>query len=77
MTFQEYINQTDIKRASGVIVTDNDIYHKWKQGKDTVINLFMLGEHWLYLLPHDSYGNLWTMDEHGNKKSMSCFIYKV
>lgn len=78
MTFNEYVNQTNPKRQHNVEVKENDCYQTFNDYNGKVVILLINNEFYHYLLPKNrpSYSNLlYTMDSHGNKKSLSCFKF--
>ena len=82
MTFNEYINQTTPKRSINVQITKDDCYHTYNVYNGLVIMLLIGGEYYSYLLPKDRIFNLkssllYTMDNDGNKKSLSCFRFNA
>ncbi|NQU53235.1 MAG: hypothetical protein HQ522_11930 [Bacteroidetes bacterium] len=76
MTFQEYLKQKDPKRHPNVKVTAQDCYgiHFAPNPGHKVIVLKIHGSFYSYLLTPDS-GLLWTMDEDGNKLTISVFSF--
>lgn len=78
MNFQQYIRQQDPRRHPTVYVTKNDCYGYYPgdlPSAKAIICLEINHEYYMYLLPKDS-NVLWTMDEDGNPKRMSCFHFK-
>ncbi len=79
MTFQEYINQEDPKRAACVYVTHADCHQITDMSHfpnvRAIIYLKIVDQIWRYILT-DQDNLLRTMDEDGNPKSVSCFIYQ-
>lgn len=72
MTFQEYLNQEEPKRGNLVVLTMDDLYNHWKIGRQIWVELIIEDECFTYSLSET--GVCWTTDDHGNKKSPSCFI---
>lgn len=76
MTFEEYINQVRSKRYVNVVLEMKDLYHsstfERKSGIIYYVQIMIHGEVYTYLL-EDGDTTFWTIDEHGNKKSRSCF----
>jgi DUF438 domain-containing protein len=81
MTLTEYLNQADPVRMPNVFLTENEyIKHNTIQiGRDklTSITIPAIWEHFkvngAYVQKNDSTA-LYSQDEHGNTKSLSCFI---
>jgi len=77
LTFQEYLNQTDIQRRSGVIVRETDCarkfsFHgsKFAAGK-FYITLDINGNEITYLVHKNN--SIYTIDTDGNSVALSCF----
>lgn len=80
MTLKEYLNQQDAQRMPEVILTENDIaiQAKYKVGVDmlTLVTINGLWEKFGVSRPYLKINNesaLYTTDNDGNKKSLSCF----
>jgi hypothetical protein len=77
MTFTEYLNQADPQRQLHVEVTNADTAHiSLLNRKDckAVITLQIHDKCFYYFLKNDS-DRLYTMDQDGNPKSSSCFVW--
>ena len=78
MTFQEYLNQENPKKAVCVYITNDDTIHisvlNTRQCR-AVITLEISGKCYSYHLSEQD-NLLRTMDEDGNAKSVSCFIWQ-
>ena len=78
MNFKAYLRQQDPRRHPRVYVRESDcygVYYGQLPSGRAIIDLKIHGEHYHYLLPDDS-NLLWTMDEDGNPKRPSCFLFK-
>ena len=77
MTFQEYLNQENPKKAVNVTITNADTTHisvlNTVQCR-AVITLEISGKCYSYHLSEQD-NLLRTMDEDGNPKSISCFVW--
>ena len=76
MTFQEYLNQKEIKRSHGVVVKKSDCEYITKAigyGLDKYIRLKILDTYYDYVTKIGS-DLLYSIDSDGNPKSSSCFV---
>lgn len=74
MTLQEYIAQEDPIRMPNVVLTADEITEIQVLNGDRLVKINCFS--YLYLIPSGT-NRLWSMDDHQNKKSPSCFRMEV